>query len=1119
MALFLPILMANSPINYPKSEDMATPQEMTPGRTNKHGDTHGDTELTTLHAHIAELERKSASLRWANNAIAALASDTGRVTGIEFLRTLTQQLSAVLQVRSVFITEWVPGRTDRVKTVAGWHDDRPADPVEYDLACTPCKQVMEEGEAFFPHGTRQLFPQDEYLAIHHIESYMGMALLDGAGRPTGHLCIMHDHPFLFDHTQGQRIVKVFADRAGVELERGRAEMALRTREERFRALYDHNPSMYFTLAPDATVVSVNQHGAAQLGYRPEELLGRSVLTIFDPVDRQTVFDQLARCTKNPFHTLEWEIQKIRKDGTRMWVHERARAIVDSDETVTILIVCEDVTERRRASQLLSTMIRQSPLPIISLDFEARLTSWNPAATRLFGWSEEEVLGRELPYIIPGDETTADDLWKAGTRGEVVGPIQMRRQRKDGTPLDLLLWPVFVHGNTGELDTAIGVYVDQSELKRAEAARRESERQLRTIIDSEPECVKTVSHDGLLMSINPAGIAMVGAVSEQDLLGKSVFTLIHPLDRSEYEQFHQRVCAGESGTLNFRCIDMQGNERYLEAHSVPFRNDQGTIIGALSITRNVTARKQAEDALRASEERFRLIAETVEEVFWSSDPSIETLSYVSPAYERIWGRTCASLYEQPSSFLDAIHPDDRAGVIGNLSALQRDNLPFGEEYRVIRPDGDVRWVWDRGFPVRDSDTGSVTQYVGVALDITDRKRSEELLEEELRCLELIAKDTPLSDALETLCTMVERQNPELLCSILLLDPHTHRLHTDAAPSLPPAYVQAIDGIAIGPAAGSCGTAAFHAKPVIVSDIAQDPLWTGHRSLALTHGLRSCWSMPIISPSKHVLGTVAMYAKKPLQPTPHDLSLMERATHLAGIAMMKARTADEREQLSRDLHDSLLQSLYAVGMQMEAAKLTVDQSSRKSKAYVTQAIRHLNHLVADVRRFITLLTRERRVTVDFGRTLKQLAASMSAAGQSVPEIEVPDNVLSALTPFQGQQLLNIVREALSNSLRHAQAARRWVRLTLTKNTIDMEIGDDGIGFTPRRTMRRGHGLANMAARAKTLRAHFSLDTVKGNGTRITVTTPLEKGTPNGKIQRDSSGDRRRPRSRPHRAQRGT
>ena len=1080
--------------------------------------TQPDTGIAALHARIAELERESAGLKWANEAISALASDTGRATGLEYLQTLTRQLSTTLRVRYVFITEWVPGRAGWLRIVAGWCGDHPSDVLEYDIRETPCQKVLEDGEAFFTHNTRLLFPQDEFLSIHNIESYMGTCLLDSAGSPTGHLCIMDDRPFTFAHAQGRMIIKVFAARAGVELERLRTEKALRTTEERFRALYDNNPSMYFTLASDATVISVNRYGATQLGYTTDELIGQSVLAVFDPSDRQSVLSQLVQCTENPFHTFEWEIQKVRKDGTRLWVHERARAVLNPDETTTILIVCEDITARRRESQLLSTLIRQSPLPIISLDHTGRLTSWNQAATKLFGWSEEEVLGRELPYVQAGDEAVADALWEAGARGEITGPIELRRLRKDGTPLDLLLWPVFLHEGCGENGTAIGIYVDQSELKRAEAARRESERWLRTIIDSEPECIKTVSHDGLLMSINPAGLKMIGAASEQDVLGTSILPLIHPLDRPIYKQFHRKVCAGETGVFDFRCIDMHGKERYLEAHSVPLRNDQGIIIGVLSITRDVTARQQAEEALRASEERFRLIAETVEEVFWSADPSIGKMLYVSPAYERIWGRTCDSLYAQPKSFLDAIHPDDRSRVLTNL-AVQRDGLPFGHEYQVVRPDGDIRWVWDRGFHVRDRETGNLTHYVGVALDITDRKRSETLIEEEMRCLELIAKGTPLSDTLETLCRMIERQNPQLLCSILFLDPHTHRLHPGAAPSLPSVYLESIDGVAIGPAVGSCGTAAFHAKPVIVSDIAQDSLWDHCRSLALDHGLKACWSMPILSPSKQVLGTFAIYLRTPLQPTPSDLSLMERATHLAGIAITKAQVTDEREQLSRDLHDNLLQSLYAVGMQMEAAKLAGESPSRKSKAHLAQAIGDLNRLVLDVREFITLLPHRSAAALDFGQALRQLAISLSAHGQAAPTIDVHDAALSALTPFHEQQLLNIAREALSNSMRHAEATRRWVTLNRTENAIRLEIGDNGIGFTVRRTPRRGHGLANMAARAKTLRAQFSLKTAKGKGTRITVEIPEAKEATHGNIPHNPFGDRRRSRSRAHRAERST
>jgi PAS domain S-box-containing protein len=1075
-------------------------------------------ELTDLRTRLSELERESANLKWANDAIHALASGIGRATGQEFFQSMTRLLSTTLQVGYVFITERVPGRTDRLRVVAGWCRNHASKAYEYDLSHTPCKKVLEEGEAFFPHGTRQLFPDDEYLTIHNIESYMGTALFTGTGRQTGHLCIMDDSPFLFDQAQGHAVVKAFAERAGAELERLQAEEALRQREERFRVLYDHNPSMYFTLSPDGTIVSVNQHGATQLGYTTGDLVGRSVLVVFDAADRQTVLSQLKQCTNSPFQTFAWEIQKTRKDGSRLWVYERARAIIDSDGTLTILIVCEDVTERRRTNHLLSTLIHKSPLPIVSLDHKAHVTSWNQAAMKLFGWSEEEVLGRELPYVRPGEEAVADSLWEAGTRGEIVGPIELRRQRKDGTHVDLLLWPVFVREHPGELSTAIGIYVDQSNLIQAETARRESERRLRTIIASDPECVKIVSPDGLLTSINPAGLAMIGAASEQAVVGRSVFPLVHPLDRVAYEQFHRMVCAGESGILSFRIVDLQGTERCLEAHSVPLRNDDGIITGALSITRDITSRKQTEQALRESEERFRLIAETVEEVFWSADPSIGKMLYVSPAYERIWGRTCASLYAHPRSFLDAIHPDDRGRIVANLT-IQREGLPFGHEYRVVRPDGEIRWVWDRGFPVRDQGTGNLTHYVGVALDITARKQSEALLEGEMHCLELIAKDTPLPAVLETLCAMIERQNPALLCSILLLDSHTGRLHACAAPSLPSAYVHAIDGVAIGPAVGSCGTAAFHATPAIVADIAQDPLWASCRSLALDHGLRACWSMPILSPSKQVLGTFAIYSRRPNQPTPTDLSLMKRATHLAGIAIMKDQVSGEREQLSRDLHDNILQSLYAVGMQMEAAKLAREKSPRKCNSHIAQAIGQLNHLVLDVRQFIALLTQRNAVQSDFGEALRQLAISMCAAKQAPLELEINDGILSKLTSFQGQQLLNITREALSNSMRHAQAERRWVKLSHTADTIRLVIGDDGIGFAAGRPLRRGHGLANMAARAKTLRALFSLDTAPGKGTCITVDAPIEEGSSHGEVPSHPIGDRRRPRSRAHRTQRGT
>jgi PAS domain S-box-containing protein len=134
------------------------------------------------------------------------------------------------------------------------------------------------------------------------------------------------------------------------------------------------------------------------------------------------------------------------------------------------------------------------------------------------------------------------------------------------------------------------------------------------------------------------------------------------------------------------------------------------------------RRQAEEALQQSEERFRQIAATIDEVFWTADPNITRMLYISPAYERVWGRSIASLYENPRSFLESIHTDDHEAVLADLE-LQKTGQSFDHEYRIVRPDGAVRWIWDRGFPVRD-EAGQVIRFQGVAVDITERKHMEE-----------------------------------------------------------------------------------------------------------------------------------------------------------------------------------------------------------------------------------------------------------------------------------------------------------------------------------------------------------------------------------------------------------
>lgn len=151
------------------------------------------------------------------------------------------------------------------------------------------------------------------------------------------------------------------------------------------------------------------------------------------------------------------------------------------------------------------------------------------------------------------------------------------------------------------------------------------------------------------------------------------------------------------------------------------------------------------------------------------------------------------------------------------------------------------------------------------------------------LERIADGAPLGAILEDIVRLVERQAPGMRCSILLLDREQQCVRYGAAPSLPPEFSRAIDGLPIGPEAGSCGTAAFLGARVVVEDIAVHPYWTAYKDLALPHGLRACWSSPIFSTTREVLGTFAMYYDEPRGPAPREIAWVDAATHLAAVAI--------------------------------------------------------------------------------------------------------------------------------------------------------------------------------------------------------------------------------------------
>jgi PAS domain S-box-containing protein len=167
----------------------------------------------------------------------------------------------------------------------------------------------------------------------------------------------------------------------------------------------------------------------------------------------------------------------------------------------------------------------------------------------------------------------------------------------------------------------------------------------------------------------------------------------------------------------------------------------------------------------------------------------------------------------------------------------------------------------------------------------------LLDERSKIIDLMAAGSTLPDTLTAIARMVEKLAPPALCSVLLLQPDGKHLRHGAGPSLPEAYNRAIDDLEIGPSVGSCGTAAYRRTPVIVSDIATDPLWEGPREFALSFGLRACWSMPIIRDDGTVLGTIALYYRETRKPSARDFGLLNPSAGLVRLALAQNRKEDE------------------------------------------------------------------------------------------------------------------------------------------------------------------------------------------------------------------------------------
>lgn len=266
----------------------------------------------------------------------------------------------------------------------------------------------------------------------------------------------------------------------------------------------------------------------------------------------------------------------------------------------------------------------------------------------------------------------------------------------------------------------------------------------------------------------------------------------------------------------------------------------------------------------------------------------------------WGRTRTSDMIGLTD-ADFFSPEVAQDIRSVEQEIIRTGQPMIETEELnIHSSGVKRWHSSTKVALRN-ERNEITGLVGITRDVTARKLADLLRDGQAQILEMIAMSAPLEDALDHLMRLVESQMTGIFGSILMLDEDGVHLRHGAAPSLAEAYLKAIDGVRVGPKAGSCGTAVYRRQAVIVADIMQDPLWEDYRELAAAYGYRSCWSTPILSHQGEVLGVFAAYSTTVREPIEAEIKLIEVTIRIAGIAIERKRAEDRIHFMAS--HDAL------------------------------------------------------------------------------------------------------------------------------------------------------------------------------------------------------------------------
>lgn len=604
------------------------------------------------------------------------------------------------------------------------------------------------------------------------------------------------------------------------------------------------------------------------------------------------------------------------------------------------------------------------------------------------------------------------------------------------------------------------------LRDTTAALRASEEHYRRLIDILPDAICLISPQGRLISVNSQAVAMLGYENPGELLNKSVLDLIPASERikADISILKNRIIRNVEYTM----LKKNGEPVQVELSATVTSDKEGQTAGLVCVARDITKRKQAEQVLRDSEERFRQLADNIREVFWMTDVAKNQMIYVSPAYQEIWGRPPESLYASPQDWIGAIHPEDRARIL-EAALTKQISGKYDEVYRVTRPDGSVRWVQDRAFPIKD-ESDKVYRIVGIAEDITERKQVwDALRENEAR------KSAIMRVALDAIITINHDGR------IIELNSAAESIFTHSRAKL-------------------IGENIMEIIPPSLRPWFQDGL-KNHFSGEKGPSVGSRIEMPVLRSDKSRFFAEFTITRIKLKGEPtftvyiRDITQRKRAEEELRALPQRIIKAQEveRSRVARELHDGVNQIIASVKMRIRNAQESLSPVQAATREILGRCDRLLTNALEENRRIAHNLHPADLNNLGFATACDNFCKEFQSRSNINMQcrISLPDN--HRLPPGIELTLFRIVQEAINNIEKYAHAKTTRVQIGLQNDAIRLKIQDDGRGFDPKKVKlgkkEKGHGLGltNMRERALSIGGTCEILSAPGKGTTIAVRIP--------------------------------